>query len=435
MKRSHTQPSERGQALVLMVLAMVALLGFTALAVDGSMLYSDRRHAQNAADAASLAGGGAAGKYFEINGVFWSNWSCSGSVAAAMQEAEDTAISIAAHNGFTIDDDISDNHGVKVICGEDNSTSWPDRYIEIVTKLTKETSTAFVHFVYDGPAVNTVEAVTRVRPRMPLAMGHAIVALNRSGCSGNSNGVLFGGSSETWINGGGVFSNGCLDGDGGFILNVSGDGAGIHYAGEASGMTGANMPPVRTDPLPEDSYLVPEPDCSSLPHRTQSGSVLQPGVYDSLRLNGGSLTLNPGLYCITGANNAIKINDGTVIAHGVTLFLTNPNSDVTISGGVHHLSAPERSPDPSPAIPGILIYSKAVGDVGVKLVGNGDSSYLGTIYVPRGDIDVSGGNDTYPTFNTQLIGYNVKVTGNARIDINFNGAQNYAHPPKLELYK
>ncbi len=41
----------------LLVLAMVALLGFTALAVDGSMVYSDRRFAQSGSDASSLAGG------------------------------------------------------------------------------------------------------------------------------------------------------------------------------------------------------------------------------------------------------------------------------------------------------------------------------------------------------------------------------------------
>jgi Flp pilus assembly protein TadG len=45
--------SERGQAIVLIVLAMIVLLGFTALAVDGSMVYSDRRMVQNAADASA----------------------------------------------------------------------------------------------------------------------------------------------------------------------------------------------------------------------------------------------------------------------------------------------------------------------------------------------------------------------------------------------
>ena len=37
--------SERGQALVLIVLGMVVMLGFTALAIDGGRLYTERRHA------------------------------------------------------------------------------------------------------------------------------------------------------------------------------------------------------------------------------------------------------------------------------------------------------------------------------------------------------------------------------------------------------
>ena len=46
---------ERGQSLVLIALAAVALFGFSALAIDGSRVFSDRRNAQNAADTAALS--------------------------------------------------------------------------------------------------------------------------------------------------------------------------------------------------------------------------------------------------------------------------------------------------------------------------------------------------------------------------------------------
>jgi uncharacterized membrane protein len=45
---------ERGQALVLIALAAVGLFAFAGLAIDGSIVFSDRRHAQNAADTAAL---------------------------------------------------------------------------------------------------------------------------------------------------------------------------------------------------------------------------------------------------------------------------------------------------------------------------------------------------------------------------------------------
>ena len=48
--------SEKGQVIVVLALAMVALLLFAALAIDGGNMYTQRRIAQNAADAGALAG-------------------------------------------------------------------------------------------------------------------------------------------------------------------------------------------------------------------------------------------------------------------------------------------------------------------------------------------------------------------------------------------
>jgi hypothetical protein len=48
--------SELGQAAVLLALAFVGLLAFTALAIDGGNAYLTRRNAQNAADSAALGG-------------------------------------------------------------------------------------------------------------------------------------------------------------------------------------------------------------------------------------------------------------------------------------------------------------------------------------------------------------------------------------------
>ena len=54
MKARKTN-SEHGQAMVLLVLVIVGLLGALAVAVDGGMIMYDRRSAQNAADAGALA--------------------------------------------------------------------------------------------------------------------------------------------------------------------------------------------------------------------------------------------------------------------------------------------------------------------------------------------------------------------------------------------
>ncbi len=60
MKRSvatiNGNGRQGGQILILSALAMAAILGFAALTIDVGMYYEDRRHLQNTADAAALAG-------------------------------------------------------------------------------------------------------------------------------------------------------------------------------------------------------------------------------------------------------------------------------------------------------------------------------------------------------------------------------------------
>ena len=46
---------ERGQALIIVALALVGLFGMAGLVVDGGNAFQDRQRAQNAADSAALA--------------------------------------------------------------------------------------------------------------------------------------------------------------------------------------------------------------------------------------------------------------------------------------------------------------------------------------------------------------------------------------------
>src|SRR5690242_21954241 len=53
---TSTRRNERGQAVVLMVLALVVLLGRAALVLDVGNWFRDKRRLQGTADAAALAG-------------------------------------------------------------------------------------------------------------------------------------------------------------------------------------------------------------------------------------------------------------------------------------------------------------------------------------------------------------------------------------------
>ena len=433
------QRGEEGQVLAFLAIVLVVLLGFAALALDGGMLFSDRRDAQNAADSASLAGGSAAAYYMRTNNVNYNAFICGTSGTIYTEAAaEIDAINQAAANDYVIDNDLSDKHGVSVNCEIVDMGSYKDKHFDVTTKITRDTSTNFAQLIYDGPLRNEVEAVTRVYPPAPLAFGKAIIALNESACSGNSNGVIFSGSSTTTVTGGGVWSNGCLTGNG-TSFNVTVNDGGVGFAGSSTG-TLTNISPAPEyipSTLPDHSTIVAEPDCSGLPNRTVPNSgnaTLEPGKYNKIKWTGGILTMNPGLYCITDSQG-MDISGGELSGDGVTIFLEN--GGVTISGNVSpvDLRAPEESPDPSPAVAGILFYLANGNSNMISITGNSTSFYLGTVYAPDGDLFFSGTSGTNPTFNTQLIGNNVEVSGGATIDINFNDDENFEQPPYLDMQK
>jgi hypothetical protein len=441
MKPKH-HASERGQALVLIVFAMVALLGFAALAIDGGMMYADRRHAQNAADAASLAGGGAAAKYMEANFIFYENFKCSGNIATVLAKAETAAIGRAGDNGFTMGQNTSAPTWVNATCHQ-GSNYFADKYIDITTQIESETNTSLIHFVFQGPVKNTVDATTRLKPRRQLAFGQAIVGLNTDTCDGNQNGVMFSGSSTTQVTGGGIFSNGCLRGNGTyFSVDVYG-GDGVTYAGQVSGSTENINPPVNYvgETLPPDSYDVPEPDCDQVANfgspvsRKNTSGTIPPGNYSEISLKGTAQLVGGGLYCMYGdfdtGNSDLTIDESNG-KQGVTIFLRT-GSFITTGNGTVDLSAPPLAPDPYPALPGILVYM-ARGNTGVaRLRGNSASEYLGVVLAPDGRIDLAGTEDVNKTFHTQLIGHDVEISGNALVDINYQGGENYQFPTMLSL--
>jgi len=418
--------SERGQVLVFIVIGFVIILGFVGLAIDGGRVYSDRRHAQNSADAASLAGGGAAALEMENTLLFYPVFDCANintdpRYAGAMQAARDAAIARAASNGFTIDENILDGNGVTTTCGTDTSTGFVDKFIDVTVQISTTVQTYFAQLIYGDKLPVGANAVTRVRPRYPLVFGHAIVALNKGGCVGNQNGTIFGGSSVLRVNGGGIFTNGCMGNNGG-AFSVEVTNGTIAYAGTLETGSGNFSPPPIKAPatMPPEASAVPLPDCSA------AGAH----VVDNIKVTGNKVvTLDPGLWCVTGSPNAMSITGGTIIGIGVTIYV--PNGDVAISGNADiDLRAPGPLPDPAPAIPGLLFYA-AKGNIDME--GNNDSKFLGTVFAPNGTIKAHGTSGTHPTFNTQLIGNNVDVSGNALIDINFNQNQAFQIPSGVEL--
>jgi len=433
MNKKHN--FERGQALVLLVFAMVVLIGFVALAIDGGMVYSDRRRAQNAADAAALAG---AGKIASILGDELFD-SCSDSTVGSAQSAGIVAAKTSADsNDFIIETGLSNKNGVTTTCV--NGNGYVD-HIDVHVMITNQTQTALVHFVYNGPLKNTVEAITRLRPYQPFALGNAIVALNEDDCKAHKNGAIFYGNSTIDVKGGGVHSNGCLDGqDNPVSVDVIGS---INYVSDLMNKFDVFTPkPTITNTLPVETYMIDPPDCTVVDnyghpsnkydHKKPGADPIPPGNYTAIIPTGPDegFKLEGGLYCLDGDFNAGNYNLSSL--SGVTIYLKS-GSFKTGGNGAVELSAPEKTPPPDPAIPGVLIYLKNDNPGTVTLIGTSASSFTGTILAISGNIVLNGTEGLNPTYHTQLIGYNVEVGGTAEVDIVYDKGDNGGFEPNLEM--
>ena len=396
--------SENGQVLILIALAIIGLIGFTALAVDGGAAFSDRRHAQNAADTAALAGALA-----KIQGHDW--------IALAMERAED--------NGYKSD---GQNTTVHVHCPPENGLyTGDDNYIEVIIESTVKTT--FTRVLGREKINNRVEAVTRVTPAeiKPLYDGAAMVALKPDGRGA----FRSHGTNNTSIIGSGVFvnsNNSCaFEQVGNSVIDTP---TGIQIVGSAC-MNGSITPAtIITSGAPSVPYppaiLPDEPVCTV--NAVQSGNSLSAGNWEGTFPPRGVTHLQPGIYCVDGTF-MVNAND-TLTGDEILIYMHSGN--VHWDGNAQiNLTAMSIGP-----YAGLLIYMPLSNDDGMIINGNSDSSFTGTFLAPASDIQVNGtaGVDGY---HSQFVGYTIDLIGTADMLVDYDQSENLelSFPPTLELVK
>lgn len=427
-------PTENGQVLILLLFVLVGLFAFAALAIDISMVYSDRRIGQNAADSASLAGAGAAAR--DLIDVERGEWDCSETIFTTASEAAMLAAEACADdNDFvTVDEDISDDNGIQTICVEDAY-----QYMDVLIEITQETETSFAHLFFNDPLVNTVAAVARVFPRWPIFVDMGIVSLTEL-CHGFDKGVVIGGvGGDEGLNveviDGGIFSHSCL------TLN-----------GSSGGVIAETIEYMDTYKNEMDKYIEPDPPekvdtgldipiidpgcdplapVNSVPN--ESTVELEPGRYDRIKFSKDNLTLKPGLYCVDGVfdfTGTELFGDGVTIAIVSTHFgfSTAANSKVTLKAPLADCKTCD------PAIPGLLLWVNPLNTSTVKLSGTSDSSFYGTVFAPGSIIEIIGTGELESIdYGTQIIGDTIKVTGSGSVDIIYNEDYIYYTDVTLEV--
>ncbi len=209
-------------------------------------------------------------------------------------------------------------------------------YVKV--KIQVDTQTSLIHFVFNGLARNQVEATARAFPTQPIVPGMALVALDDIPHDCDAMTFHGGGGKQiaVTVTGGGIYSNSpdapppssCYSGIREGTIDLYVTEGGINVVGEwgVKGNSGTQVPVNATEGVtPISVPPVPVPVCPT----TSSGQIKVtngntetkgPGLYDSIDVQGGVLTLTQGLYCITGD---VKTNGGTIsnTGNGVMFYM------------------------------------------------------------------------------------------------------------------
>jgi len=483
-------PSEKGQALILITFGIIALIGFTALAVDGGRAFEDKRHAQNAADTAALA------------------------AALAKVKGEDytaAALNRSASNGYSNDADST----VQVnLCSESGVTCTnlpsganPSEYIRV--RITSVIPATFMRVLGRNQLTSTVEAIARARGASssssggPLFNGAAMVATkggNYSQC------FLLNGSADLYTHNSGVYVN-CshqqalfINGGASLQMDAMGQVVGCYKVnGSASydpitcGVNGGVSQTIDETTFASIPTTQAPPTCSgNAPAPSISGSTItySPGSYTNITINSGyTAILTPGVYCINGSfnlngnaqlkgpngrvqivlqnqsivlngggvinfndleiygNNASFLLNGNAIFHADRLrmfstgsgsFTVNGGSELSSNNAYFYLKTGNitwngssilnlHAPPQGDPFAGLLVHMPwNTTTSGVTFNGGSNIHLYGTFLAPRRPITFNGGVNF--ELHSQIIGYTYIVNGGGDVDIYFQSDENYSQP-------
>ena len=417
--------TQHGQAIIMIALAAIGLFAFAALAIDGSAIFSDRRHAQNAADTAALEAA-----LTKVRGGTW----------------EPEGLSRAADNGYN--NNGATNDVVFYNPPVDGPYQGNNQYIQV--KIRSEVKLFFARVIGIQKATNRVQAVARASiPEVTTWFdGHAIVSV-MEGCRSAGDPYdpfVVGGNGTTLVNNSGIFVNSTCDPafeDNGNSNVVTTSKGVCVVGGVENGVNGVNPPPndycaSQIDPA---KYQLLNPVCSDPGSINGSSGNYEawPGYFNRTgnqtfpdQSPSGTLKLHKGIYCL---ENGLSLNGNWNITtdingngehdadEGVLFFI--PDGDLTYNGGstltVHAINSlsdnfPERFLN-------YLIYIPPSNEADVTITGNNGSVFTGTILAPASHITLNGSGNSF-SLDTQIIGYNTTITGSGYIDITFNQGNN-----------
>ena len=438
---------EKGQTLIIMAFAMIALIGFTALAIDGGRVFSDRRHSQNASDTAAFASALArvrANPDWKQNGL---------DRAAGNDYANDGTTEVEVY-----------------LCSEWETLSGerckalpagakPEEYVYV--RIKSVVKLIFARVIGWKEVTNYTDAIVHASPRKESSWfnGKALVSAMR-GCRSpgdNHDPFVVGGNGTTVVNNSGIFVNSNCEPaftDNG-TSNLVTTSAGVCVVGGVPGEDGLQGSVNGVTPPPDNhcgsqidinQFWMPDTDPPNLlaPYCSQPGSISGsggnyegwPGYFNKTgnqtfpdESPSGVLKLHRGIYCLY---NGISLNGNWIITTDLNgndshdsenegVFFYVPGGDIVFNGGsTINIHAIDSTADNFPSeLLHYLIYIPPSNQADLTITGSNGSTFTGTILAPTSHITLDGSGNAFE-LHTQIIGYNTTITGSGNIDITYN---------------
>jgi hypothetical protein len=378
----------RGQVMVLVAIALVALVGFVALAVDMGFMWGARRRMQSAADAAAQAGAIASRE--------------SQNVTTA---ADDTA----SLNGFT-------NGASGVTLTVNNPYAGCGASANCVQVIIDQPQpTYFLRAL----GISTID-VKASAASGTINSGACVYALSPSA----SPGLLVQGSTSVSLSCGTVVNSTqspaaqCKGAAGSFTATA------VSVAGSVSGSCFTPSPITGTSETPDPfSYLGSQPACSG--SATFTPNVSGPGSYcGGITLHGNSnVTLSSGTYNL--GSGGLTINGSTTFSGTGVTFITS--GTVSIKGNATlTLSAPT-----SGTYKGVLFWDTSSGTSDFS--GASSATMDGAFYFPNGTLVYTG--DSSASGYTVIAAGTLQFKGNASLGDNYSSLAGVSPISSSALYQ
>ena len=374
--------SKRGNIAIITALAAPALIGFCGLGADAGYWYYRQRGLQSAADIAAYNG-----------------------TVVLQNSGNLSAITTASTTGATTNGWATTQGTITV---NNPPTSGPNQNTHSVEVLLTENEPRYFTAIFSS---DTVPVSVRAVATYTQTQSACMVGLNKT----KANTVQFWGNAYADFTACNIVSDSSSNSafSVGGSANVTApcvDTVGGSYVSATLTLTSCSSVTTKA-PYVYDPYAsLPVPPTGSC--TTPSGSTLNPGTYCGGLSLSGTLTLNPGVYVVSGGDLKINAN-ADITGVGVTFYLTN-GATLQINGNAKlNITAPT-----SGNYSGVAFYGDRTQLTAKNTInGNAASNITGAIYFPSQEVDFLG-NFSGAGGCTQVVADTIYYTGSATFSTN-----------------